>query len=82
MTTIQLGAFLEAQHEVVHDVLAHRPRAHFDRCVLREAQDHHLPQGSHQGGDESRSSVFVQGRHGLRLKKCTELNSCHLEHML
>ena len=26
MTTIQVPAFLEGQHEVVHDVLAHRPR--------------------------------------------------------
>ena len=26
MTTTQLHAFLEAQHEVVHDVTAHRPR--------------------------------------------------------
>ena len=26
MTTIQLRAFLEAQHEAIHDVPAHRPR--------------------------------------------------------
>ena len=26
MTTIQLRAFLETQHEVIHDALAHRPR--------------------------------------------------------
>ena len=26
MTTIQLSAFLEPQHEVVHNVLARRPR--------------------------------------------------------
>ena len=51
----------EAQHEVVHDVLAHIPRANFELRVLRETQDHHRPQESHQGGDdESHSSMFVQ----------------------
>ena len=38
MATIQLRAFLEAEHEVVHDVLAHRPRANFDLRVLRESR--------------------------------------------
>ena len=41
MTIIQLSAFLEAQHEVVHDLLAHRPRngSHLLPCGFLEVSD-------------------------------------------
>ena len=61
MTTIQLRAFLETH---VFTSKFYIPRAIFDPRVLGEAQDYHRHQGSNQGGDESHSSVLVQGRHG------------------
>ena len=57
-------------------------RADFEPRVLRETRDHQRPQGSYQGGHESHSWDFVQGRHGLRHKKCAELNSGNLDHTL
>ena len=60
MTTNYLRTLLETQYEVVYDVLAHRPRANFEPRVLKEVQEHHRPQGSHQGGHESHSWVCVQ----------------------
>ena len=60
MTTIlemiRLCAFIEAQPMT-------RPRANFDPRALSQAQDHHWPQGSHQGGDKSHFSICVQERH-------------------
>ena len=78
MTTIQLNAFLEAY--VFTDKFP-RPRANFDSRILSAAQDQQRPKGSHQGGDESHSSVLVQERHSfvLQPKKSTELNGGHLE---
>ena len=61
MPTIYLRAFLDAQHEVAR---AQRPGANFNPRVLREAPDHHRPQGSHKGEDESHSPVCVQESHG------------------
>ena len=37
----------------------HRPLADFDPRVLREAQDHHRPQGSHQGEREPFPGLYA-----------------------
>ena len=81
MTTIQIRAFLEAQHEAVHDVLAQGPRN----------GSHLLPDGFLQDGDGPGLPEYTRieictrpvkfARENVSLKECTELNGGHLEHI-
>ena len=61
-------------------------RANFKLHVLKEVQDYHQPQGSHQGGGEMRAILRsvcedVMDNFVRRVKKCTGLNG-HIEHAL
>ena len=49
-------------------------RPNFEPSVLKEVQDHHRSQGSHQEGDKSHSSVCVQERHGQFRAACREMH--------
>ena len=73
MTTIQLRAFLDAQHDVVHDILAHRPRngSHLlPYGFLRSVMVRGFPEYTYI---EICTQSLCMGSFVLHVRKCTEL---------